>query len=508
MSRTRKTTWNYLTSLAHAGVTMAVGLVATPLLLRYLGEERFGAFRAASDWMGHLSVVGIGLSGALLPLFSRSISQKNVPAVRAAIRAGFRGYLRATVIAIVLGGLLLAILPWLVVVSGHVTSDLRWGFAIGLVGCLLLPLGTFRSLAEANQRSSVVNSWVIVQFLVTTSLAVLLAWSGFGIVGQFVALIIGSACFHLGVLVDGLRQFPASPDEQTDADVADDMKNAVRKLHGPTLINGLVGRMNLYADNAVIACLLGSRTVAAFFLTQRLIVLIQGQICAVGGSSWASLLDLHGRGERGRFNDQLVRLTTMVVVLGVAAMAPLVAFNRTFISLWVGPQQYAGDTVTTLATLNAVLLAVISLWGLVVAGAGCVADMVPINLLAAAINVPVSIVFTFMLGISGPLWGTLLAFVGAYSWSVPRLLNRRFGTSIPEIARAVLLPFIVGAPYTIMISLWARTNQPRGWFDLILSMATASVAYVLVAWCTIFTRTERAFWIERSRHLISWGRTL
>ena len=56
MDRTRKATWGFLSGLAFAGMTVIIGLTATPLLVRWLGPERFGAFRAASDWTGHLTI--------------------------------------------------------------------------------------------------------------------------------------------------------------------------------------------------------------------------------------------------------------------------------------------------------------------------------------------------------------------------------------------------------------------------------------------------------------------
>src|SRR6266571_2547119 len=92
MNRTRRASWGFLTGLASAGITVAVSLAATPLFLRWLGEEKFGAFRAASDWLGHLSIFELGLSGALAPLLVRAVG-KSHRAVRAVLGTGGRVYL-------------------------------------------------------------------------------------------------------------------------------------------------------------------------------------------------------------------------------------------------------------------------------------------------------------------------------------------------------------------------------------------------------------------------------
>src|SRR5260370_12218246 len=103
MDRTRKASWGFLSGLAFAGMTVIVGLAATPLLLKWLGPERFGAFRAASDWAGHLTIFELGLSWALIPLFARALGRSDVPAVRTILRAGVRIYLGVALLMLAAG---------------------------------------------------------------------------------------------------------------------------------------------------------------------------------------------------------------------------------------------------------------------------------------------------------------------------------------------------------------------------------------------------------------------
>src|SRR5260370_1969042 len=101
MDRTRKASWGFLSGLAFAGMTVIVGLAATPLLLKWLGPERFGAFRAAGDWAGHLTIFELGLSWALIPLSARALGRSDFPSLPLIFPARCPIYLR----------LLLLILP-------------------------------------------------------------------------------------------------------------------------------------------------------------------------------------------------------------------------------------------------------------------------------------------------------------------------------------------------------------------------------------------------------------
>ena len=69
-SRTRYAAWNYISMLVFAAVTMLTGLLATPLLVHWLGNERYGATWVVVQAAGYLTLLDLGLGGASAPLFS------------------------------------------------------------------------------------------------------------------------------------------------------------------------------------------------------------------------------------------------------------------------------------------------------------------------------------------------------------------------------------------------------------------------------------------------------
>ena len=308
MDRTRKATWGFLSGLAFAGVTVIVGLVATPLLLKWLGPERFGAFRAASDWTGHLTIFELGLSWALIPLFARALGRGDIPAVRAILQVGVRVYLGVALLMLAAGAGLASVIVHLVPVSPNAVRDLQGGCWVGLLAILIVPLTPFRALAEADQRSYLINSLFIVQALVVTGLGLLLAWAGWGITGQFLAASLGLYPLLFFLMHDGFRRYrrtsPVGSEDFTHPTETVDLtaiRREIWKMNWPSLIRNTCGRIGLFTDNLLIAYFLGPAVVASFYLTQRTCVLAQSQLLGIGSAGWAGLVELVHKGRSPLF---------------------------------------------------------------------------------------------------------------------------------------------------------------------------------------------------------------
>jgi O-antigen/teichoic acid export membrane protein len=490
-TRTRNAVWTYGTSVGFTLASVALALWATPLLLRFLGEERFGAVRAGSDWLGYLSLLEMGLAAALLPLLARASGSGDHPRVRAILGAGARRYAWAAAAMIAAGLGLAWALPFLVPVGDGLASELRLGCALALIPFVLLPLSVpLRALLEAQQRGYRVGAILMVQTVVTTALAVGLARSGWGIAGQFAALAAGSLLFHAAVIGDGLRATGGRPSAFLGAADAAATRE-IGRLNAPSFVVSLCGRVGLLTDNLVVAGLLGPVAVVPFFLTVRLPLLVQGQLQAIGTAAWAGLADVHARGNPQRFSAGVLQVTRVVAASGAALLAAVVAFNAAFVSLWVGAPRYAGTAVTALAALNAFGQALLSWWGWCLTATGRVRRLVPALLAQTAVNLGLSLALTPWLGLAGPLLGTLAGHLGL-AWHLPRVLEDEFGVRRRDLARAAAPPLAAAVPWAATLAWLADRWQPAGWPSLAAGAAVGAVAFVGLWWALLLRSTERA----------------
>ena len=133
MSRARNSAWNFGAGLTFGLASAAASFFATPWLLRWLGPERLGAYRALTDWIGYLAIFELGLGGALMAALAVRIGQADGPAVTRMVAAGMRAYCRVTLFQLAGGMALIVGLPHLISLDHVSNSELRAAGAVALV---------------------------------------------------------------------------------------------------------------------------------------------------------------------------------------------------------------------------------------------------------------------------------------------------------------------------------------------------------------------------------------
>lgn len=503
MQRTGRSVINFATGLMLQVMTLGIGIVCTPLLLHWLGDERYGAFRAASDWGNYLNLLELGIGGSLMALLAKAVGIGERQQIRLTMATGIRAYLKIMIVMVLAGVVLGVFITRLVPVEGILVGELQKGYWLAFIGIFLLPFTPFQLLADASQRSYFANVFIMFQSLLITGLALLLARGGFGITGQYIAALAGNIGFQVLMCWDGLRRYPDVFSAIKDHKAQAPIEKELWKLNWSTFTLNLSGRLGLFTDNIIISYSLSPTTVVPFFVTQRLAALAQSQIQSIGNATWAALADLYAKGEIEKFNARLLELTRLVAVMGVTFMVSIAAYNHLFIRLWVGENRFAGDGVTLLAAYNGLLLGLLSLWGWCFSGTGNQPKLVRPTALSAGINFLASILCTHFFGIIGPLLGTFIALTTVSLWQLPLLMREVFGTSVKQLFLAVAQPLAVGIPYGLTVWYIAKIHTPWGWIGLCTEMSLAALIYLLIAWLLVLNESERKQWSDRLKMLLS-----
>jgi O-antigen/teichoic acid export membrane protein len=491
VSRVARSALNFAASTGASVVGMLAAFVATPIVLRELGADRLGAFRAATEWAGYLALLELGVAGALAPLIAQAAAAGDRERLGAILAAGARAYVRVALWTLLAGIALWAVLPVLVRVPPELEGELRVGFGLAIGAAVFLPLAIYRPLADALQRGYLVSALLGVQVTLTAAACALAALSGWGLPGQFGVTAACALIVPLGLLAVFRRVAPPSALLRRPPEL-DAEARRLRGLNRTTLVYQLVGRVCVFTDNIVIGLFLGPAAVASFFLTTRLPQDASAKVQAVGSATWAGLAELHHSGNHELFRRRLTELTRLTAVLAGAVVIPLAALTAPFVSLWVGPAQYAGDTVVALAILNGVLLPVFSLWGWVFTGTGRVAVLVPYMIGQGVLNLAVSLVATWLVGLPGPLIGTAFVNLLYNPVMLGRLLRAEFGVRPREVVLAALLPLVPAAMILGVLVVEHAAWPGESWGRLAGEFIAAAGLYLVVAWRLVLGDSERA----------------
>jgi O-antigen/teichoic acid export membrane protein len=495
--------------LVYTLVTTVTGLAITPVVVRLLGQVRYGAVRMILDYGGYLALLELGLGGTLAPLLARAAGRGDEPALRGTMAAGVRLYGLIAVAIVIVGG---SLAPWvdrLVPVPPGLVGEVRLAWLVAVGGYVLLVLSPFRALADARQRGYRINLLMTGQVVVMAAAAWYFATHVGGVPGQVLALVLANALVAVSLLADGLARHPGLVRAILTTRPSGQVWRSLWSLSPATLLMNICGRVGLLTDYIIVGNVLadGPQQVTALFLTQRLAVLAQGQLQGIGSVVWAGLAELHARGDDELFRRRLVELTRLVAILGVAGLAPIAAYNHAFFDLWVPFQRadYAGPVVLMVATTNSFLLGVTNLWSFCFGGTGKVRIVLPPIVAATALNVTISVGATFLLqralgpraALVGPLLGTTTGLVAVLLWALPLLLRRTFGIAPADLVGAVGRPLLVGLPYAAVLFLLARAFPPTHWLTLFTALGLSAIGFLVLAWVTLLTPDDRRLWLQR-----------
>jgi O-antigen/teichoic acid export membrane protein len=498
VSRSRLAIWNYSSALFFTCVTF-LGLFVTRYLQERLGPERFGAMGMVVNWIGFFSVFEIGLNATLAPLMSRAIARDDREELEGILAAGSRAYLALVGAGMVVGWALVPLIVWLVPVSLWVKPDLICAWCIGVAGLATMVLSPLRALTEARQRGFVTNLALTGQSLLIFGLAMLFACLGLGVTGQIAATAIAALPLALVLTSQGVQAFPGIFRAMLRARPSPQVWQSISSLATATILIALCGRISLLTDNLIVGKVLDPAIAGFLIISVKLTTLAQSQLQNIGQACWAGLAELHAQERRDEFNNRLIELTGLVTLLGLAALAPIVAWSRYFVTFWIGPEKYLGDSLVAVSAANALMLGVFGLWFWCFGGTGRARQMLPVTIVSASVNVAFSILLTFLLGPIGPCLGTTVSFLTVSVWYLPYALRRDFGTPIVPLFTALLRPLVIGLPYAVLLYQLSRWYPPRGWFDLAFSMGISALLFLAISYRFILSPTDRAAWVYRFR---------
>jgi len=475
----------------HVLITVLVGLASTPMLLRWLGAERYGLQRVLESWSQYVGAgsqsVLIAAGVALVPALGRGDS---AGVNRLASAAGLTLLLVALLNAAVVLALA-PLLPWLAPGPEGLASERLAMWLLSAVPALLVAVPLCRALFEADQRGYRVNLGQTAASLSLTGSALLLAWLGWGLPGQAVAAVVGVTVQSVLLAWWVWRDYPMLRPWPWRAD-----RETLRALWAAALgllLLAILGTVGSRSEQVCVNYFGGPAAVTQFFLTQRTFALGALQLAALSAATWAPLSGLYHRGEREAFRRGVRDCQRLVVTLAFAGGLPMLAHVRDFLRLWVGEGQYGGDGLALAFTLGLPVVGLQGFQGWLLTATGHARRTLPGVAVYSLTTVLLCAGLGWLLGPPGVAWGVLAATVVllvANLRAIHRHLVIPYGEQLAPMIAPALLALPVGAAAFVL----ARAYEPRGWIDLAARTLLIAGADLSLWWMLALPAQERARW--------------
>jgi len=485
--RTKKAALNFVMSFLRNFVSLLIGIISTPIILSYLGEERFGIWRVLVDWIGHLSLAEFGLFGALLTLFVKSIAGKSVP-LNAVFRLGFQQYSIVFLLQVIALGLFCLVFERFIPVSDAAQHETWVCYFIVAVTPFFTHSQVFRAYLEASQRGYIVSYVMILQNIIFVGATLLFLHWGYGLKGQAVALVVSIAFAMIVYTIfclPEIKSYFLSQDKFVDTESFSIQRKSQFWIE-------VGGRAAFLSDNLIITFVLGTREVTGFFLTQRLIQIAQAQLQNVGNSAWAGMGELYYQNNFETFKARLFQITEVTAFLSGIGLATLIYLNPSFVVLWTGKVSFAGLSISNLAAINAGFFALASLWSWCFSSTHKSEKILMAALVQSVVNVILSVTLTYKIGLAGPLWGTLVSTVMMMAW-LGMLLKKYFDVSISNLHRSWVVPMVPPISIALVLVYWGWIPEIQTWTTLVLWVIGVGLIVSPICYFTLLRKTSREF---------------
>ncbi len=499
-SLTKKASLNLIATGLNQAARALVGFVVNPILLRYLGDVRFGNWQVVNRLIGQANPAGGRTSEALKWFIAHRQSSDDLQLKRQAVASSILVWLIFIPILLPIGAAVGWFAPiWLDVPPGQY-AEIRLTAAVLLAGAIAMGLTNipWASLTGENLGYKRMGITAGIELL-GGGLMVVAVVSGGGLVRlawATVAVTLLSGVLYLWLARVHIPWFGvARPDA-----------SAVRRFMGLSwwfLVWNFVSRATMGGDIVVLGIAGTAAQVTSYSLTRFIPLTITGSVASLIFGMAPGLGGLIGAGEMVR--AARVRSETMAVawLLTTVAGAGVLLWEESFLRLWVGQRYFPGVVPTLLIVLMILQLTLIRVDSNIIDLTLNVRRKVLLGLLSVVLSVGFAwfLVARLDLGIAGVAAG-FIAGRAVQSVTYPLIIGRIL--TIPTSAQlaAMMRPGLVTAGLLGAAAALSRVVTVHTWVGLVAASALSGVLLLAIAVIGGLSEVQRRWLWSRAKRVI------
>lgn len=484
--RANRAILNFISSFSRTIVATLLSLATTPLILNSLGDERFGAYRLLLDWLSHLGILEFGLYSASLTILSKSATE-GAENLRGTLKLILKNYGYVFIAQVGFFIVFFFFVDRLIPVSLQLQNELRISALIMSVSLLFLVSQIFKAYLEAIQKGYLVSLTLVLFNLIFLLQCTLFAYWKWGLWGQVIAYVSSLLISFIALIALAPEVIKYLLSSQKSIAPKQLLKNQ-RFSH---FINELCSRISLMSDNIIISLFMGAGPVTAFFITQKVGNMMQQQLQHLSNSSWAALSELHYQGKHEQFNKRVLDLTELIAFSSGVILSIVCLLNFSFVCLWTGEHTFSGSTVTNLTSINAALFSILSLWSWCFAATNLTQKMVTMSIAQGVVNIIASLILTSYIGITGPLYGTLIGYVGISLFWKSTVLCKTFHINFFKLMVSCFKPLF--PPLGAVLAYLSIYGAPRidTWLNLFITAAVSTISLTSICYFLLLSSENK-----------------
>jgi O-antigen/teichoic acid export membrane protein len=451
------------------------GIIIPPLAARYIDHDLLGAWFASGNIVQWLM---ISEGGAWLYLRQKTAQEFGRNDKTALSQTIGSGAVILFLLAIVIIGSGLAIASWVpgwMNISGGNARELLLAFSLTVIGMgISLPACIPRAVAHGLQRQIAVNLNLLVAEVISLATIIVMIIKGYGVISLGIGPLVREVVHNLvnwPLLAILLRRIQVRPS------VSMEYFRSMSGKMGWTFVNNLGGVMRRNVDALIVSQLFGNSEVLVVEWTKRAWEIFTALTTRASTAFTPAMAHLHGEGDMPKFRSISHRLFIVIAVATGITTGYGLAFNGTFVGLWVGSQFFAGSTFNLLLGLATSISVITFTLMEVLFATGNIRGPAIAQVIVSVARIVLMVLFAPRFGLlSIPLSMLVTETLGGLTY-----LALQWKHMLLVTWREILMQFLVVARVLVVATgiawLWARL--PGGWKGLFAHGILFGVALVL-----------------------------
>ena len=358
VSRRRAAIWSMVFNYPALALVLVRNLALVPLYLKYIGKTEFDAWLVTGAVLMQLTNVDFGLMGVLMQQVAGAYGNRNRKQLEQLIGTGL---ILAAAISLLMGGITAGIspfLPMLIDIPPEIGHRLTLCFLIvALANAFQLFGFATGGMLKSLQRSFLPGFFVLLSEIVSLASTVYLILNGWGLYAIALGLAIRAGTEVIGTATTfswiSLRRLKLR--------LRWDWQQ-VRRLWSFSVyqfLTQIAGSIKTVMDTFLIGVFVSAKAGGGYALTTRAHDTVRMSSGGFAGALSHPLAHLHGEGNVPRFKEVIFSLFKVTVLTAAMGYGCVMAFNQTFMLVWVGPGIYSGSVINVLAALSGMAYALV-----------------------------------------------------------------------------------------------------------------------------------------------------
>lgn len=481
--------WSARTVLANAASTwttnsvhLVMAFVMSPIMVRGLGDQRYGVWSVVESALAYLALFDLGISASIVRNIARFDEIDDERRLKGAYSTSLLIFsiAAAAVLAIALGMAIAWRHPF--GLEGELARDARWLLALfGIRLALSLPFGVYGAALEGLARYQLKSAIKLVFLLGGSAVFLIVLLEGGGIVALALTNVIGVLAEQICLAVV-LRHY-APQMRFSWRDVDRESFHNIRGYSANAFVALLAGHISFRTDALVIGSFMDMRFVTYFGLAAKLIDYAKTSLYSAVTVLTPQISAMEARGDEDGIRRVLIRATRYVLLLMTPVQVGFVMLGRSFLNVWMRDPAYGDECYPTLVILSIPFALTVSqaISGRILYGTGRLGWFARMTMLEAVLNLIMSLILVQRFGVQGVAWGTTIPnFI--FNASLAVYVCRMFSVPISQYLRQsflgpVLLNVIPAVVWLALVNAMPIAN----WLSFVLVGSAGVAAYALVA---------------------------